>query len=154
MANIDAEDFDRFGETSMWDAKFNAEISPYAFILPTLSAYDTVEETSALCDANWNAQRRRVIAMCFCFRDVTSVDPDTLEQIGFHLSRNSLWIARITCARVNNRVTRFRRFPAINGDRLGLTDRLIQSQTSVDVRLCRFTFQLSGGQSRWHGDAP
>lgn len=36
---------------------------------------------------------------------------------------------------MNNRVTRFRRFPAINGDRLGLTDRLIQSQTSVDARL-------------------
>lgn len=60
-----------------------------------------------------------------------------------------LFELRITCARVNNRVTRFRRFPAINGDRLGLTDRLIQSQTSVDARLRRFTFQLSGGgQSR------
>lgn len=82
---------------------------------------------------------------------VRHADPSTSEQIGFHLSRNSLWIARITNARVNNRVTRFhRRFPArLTGDRLGLTDRLIQSQTSVDARLCRFTFQLSdGGQSR------
>lgn len=88
----------------------------------------------------------------FCFRDVTSAnsDPNMSEQIGFHLSRNSLWIARVTSVRVNNRVTRFRRFPAINGDRLGLTDRLIRSQTSVDARLRRFTFQLNGGQSWWH----
>jgi len=41
---------------------------------------------------------------------------------------------RRACA--DNRVTRFRRFPAISGDRLGLTDRLIRSQTSVDCSLC------------------
>lgn len=76
--------------------------------------------------------------------------PNMSQQIGFHLSRNSLWIARVTSVRVNNRVTRFRRFPAINGDRLGLTDRLIRSQTSVDARLRRFTFQLNGSQSWWH----
>lgn len=48
---------------------------------------------------------------------------------------------------MNNRVTRFRRFPAINGDRLGLTDRLIQSQTSVDEH--RATASLYVSAERW-----
>lgn len=100
----------------------------------------------AMLNVNSNS-RSFLLPRCY----VRHADPNTSEQIGFHLSRNSLWIARITNARVNNRVMRFRRrFPArLTDDRLGLTDRLIQSQTSVDARLCRFTFQLSDDSQSW-----